>query len=323
MDHLSDQDKFYLGLILFGPCVLALGFFYCISRCNSVRSSRLRIWIFRIWISDFWDKLFMRVFKLEKIGLGRKNHLKIVNCLSKKNIDGCPSIIEVNGVYYGIEKSYYRYSQGSQYSHLQVDLILLLFQLSASVESCNVSTNISNFLLPPTSYEIKNHEKTWRRTRRLPWYCINTHNTYVCQNIEKDVTVTIISLISKIIKISIWTKPTPYWVFWLSKSLHNRLIEGIHHPFVSSFFPVEYQFKCHKKIYITRRFPDFFSSQNRKGIHQIQTPPLCHHSLSSSVMCNSVYLGCSAWYRYQAFNIFLCHILVIYQKSLYFYREIF
>ena len=102
----------------------------------------------------------MKVFKLEKIGLGRKNHLKIVDSLSKKNMDGCPSIIEVNGIYYGIEKSYYRYSQGSQYPHLQVNIILL-FQLSASVESCNVSTNISNFLLPPTStsYEIKNHEK--------------------------------------------------------------------------------------------------------------------------------------------------------------------
>ena len=60
----------------------------------------------------------MKVFQLEKIGLQRKNPFKIEDCLSKKNMDGCPSIIEVNGVYYGIEKPYYRYSQGSQYPHI-------------------------------------------------------------------------------------------------------------------------------------------------------------------------------------------------------------
>ena len=67
----------------------------------------------------------MKVFKLEKIGLRRKNPLKIVDCLSKKNMDGCPSIIDVNGIYYGIEKSYYRYSQGSQYPHLQVKYYII------------------------------------------------------------------------------------------------------------------------------------------------------------------------------------------------------
>ena len=72
----------------------------------------------------------MKVFKLEKIGLRRKNPLKIEDCFSKKNMDGCPSIIEVNGVYYGIEKPYFRYSQmdarGSQY--LQVNIIILTFR---------------------------------------------------------------------------------------------------------------------------------------------------------------------------------------------------
>lgn len=53
----------------------------------------------------------MKVFKLENIGFRRKNLLKMEDSFSKKNIDDCPSIIEVNGVYYGIEQPYYRYSQ--------------------------------------------------------------------------------------------------------------------------------------------------------------------------------------------------------------------
>ena len=53
----------------------------------------------------------MKVFKLEKIGLRRKDPFKIEDGFSKKNMDGCPSIIEVNGVYYGIEQPYFRYSQ--------------------------------------------------------------------------------------------------------------------------------------------------------------------------------------------------------------------
>ena len=114
----------------------------------------------------------MKVFQLEKIGLRRKNPFKIEDCLSKKNMDGCPSIIEVNGVYYGIEKHYYRYSpmeaRGIHYSNTKLKIILLRFILSGSVESCNISTrrssspfpNMSNFLLPPpTSYNIKNQEK--------------------------------------------------------------------------------------------------------------------------------------------------------------------
>ena len=53
----------------------------------------------------------MKIFQLKKIGLKEKYPLKIDDCFPKKNMDGCPSIIEVNGVYYGIEKPYYRYSQ--------------------------------------------------------------------------------------------------------------------------------------------------------------------------------------------------------------------
>ena len=114
----------------------------------------------------------MKVFRLEKIKFRNRNPLKIEDCLSKKNMDGCPSIIEVNGVYYGIEKHYYRYSpmeaRGIHYSNTKLKIILLRFILSGSVESCNISTrrssspfpNMSNFLLPPpTSYNIKNQEK--------------------------------------------------------------------------------------------------------------------------------------------------------------------
>ena len=52
----------------------------------------------------------MKTYKLENIGLRRKNPLKMEDCFSKKNMDDCPSIIEVNGVYYGIEQPHYRYS---------------------------------------------------------------------------------------------------------------------------------------------------------------------------------------------------------------------
>ena len=111
----------------------------------------------------------MKVFKLEKIGLRRKDPFKIEDGFSKKNMDGCPSIIEVNGVYYGIEQPYFRYSQmEARGSHLyQASLLThgtIIIPFSGSVESSNISTrrssspfpNISNFLqLPPTPYEIK------------------------------------------------------------------------------------------------------------------------------------------------------------------------
>ena len=51
---------------------------------------------------------------MERIGFGRDGNGKIANCFNKKKIEDCLSIIEVNGVYYGIERPYKNRSGGNQ-----------------------------------------------------------------------------------------------------------------------------------------------------------------------------------------------------------------
>merc|ERR1712154_703359 len=117
--HLTDEDKFYLGLILAGHAVLLLGFLYCVSR---------------VWLHAMWSSLFTKLHSFLRF-----DQVCIRKRISPTPADHLVKLPEELAIQHGASFSW-RFSPGSE-----------IFWTDSNTNRSN-SLNQQHLLAPPPQH---------------------------------------------------------------------------------------------------------------------------------------------------------------------------